>query len=85
MVAGGFIMEQNKFEILENDLSVILCQIDKIETVAKVLNQTLLENCEYEIKDSQNLCSLLIQEITSAKNKLNCFENSFSNSKTSCR
>lgn len=85
MVAGGFIMEQNKFEILENDLSVILCQIDKIETVAKVLNQTLLENCDYEIKDSQNLYSLLIQEITSAKNKLNCFENSFSNSKTSCR
>lgn len=78
-------MEKNKFEILETELSVILCQFDKIETVAKVLNQTLLENCDYDIKDSQNLCSLLIQEIISVKSKLNGFENAFSGSKTSCR
>ena len=78
-------MEEDKLEFLENELSVILCQIDKLETVAKVLNRTLIENLDYDIRDSQNLCSLLVQEIISAKNRLNDFENAFCGNKTSCR
>ncbi len=78
-------MEEDKLEFLENELSVILCQIDKLETVAKVLNRTLIENLDYDIRDSQNLCSLLVQEIISAKNRLNDFENAFCRNKTSCR
>lgn len=71
-------MEENNFEKFENKLSVIQCQLDKIITITKVLNQTLIENCDYEIKDSQNLCSLLVQETISMKNKLSEFENTFS-------
>lgn len=71
-------MEENNFEKFENKLSVIQCQLDKIITITKVLNQTLIENCDYEIKDSQNLCSLLVQETISMKKKLSEFENTFS-------
>lgn len=78
-------MEETKIEQLENELSIILCKFDKLETVAKVLNQTLLENYDYELKDSQNLCSLLIQEISATKLKLNDFESDFSKTKISCR
>lgn len=78
-------MEENNFEKFENKLSVIQCQLDKIITITKVLNQTLIENCDYEIKDSQNLCLLLVQETISIKNKLSEFENTFFCSQTGCR
>ncbi len=78
-------MKQDIFETLEEELCNILCNFEKISTISKVLNQTLIENSDFEIRDSQNLCSILLEEITNTKLMLNNFENSFSKNKSSCR
>lgn len=53
-----------------NNLSEILCSLDKIETIAKVLNQTLIEGYDFDTNDSQNLCSVLLREISYTKTKI---------------
>ena len=59
--------------------------VEKILTLAKVLNQTLFENTDFKITDSQNLCSLLIQEAESLKISACELEKIFSLLKISCR
>ena len=81
----NILMKQDIFETLEEELCNILCNFEKISTISKVLNQTLIENSDFEIRDSQNLCSILLEEITNTKLMLNNFENSFSKNKSSCR
>jgi hypothetical protein len=53
-----------------NELSEIVCSLDKMETVAKVLNQTMVENEDFNVGDSQNLCSVMLREINYTKSKL---------------
>ena len=55
---------------LESDeLSKILHSLDKMETITKVLNQTMSEENEFSADDSQNLCSVLLREINYTKSK----------------
>lgn len=54
------------------ELSEIKCSLDKMETITKVLNQTMLEDDEFNAGDSQNLCSVLLREINYTKSKLTC-------------
>ncbi len=78
-------MKQTYLENLEDELGNILCDIDKIITIEKVLSQTLIETSDFEIKDTQNLCSILINETHIIKAKLNKLESSCASMKTSCR
>lgn len=72
-------------KILEDSQFVdALCAVDKVETVAKVLNQTLYENSDFDAKDSQNLCSVLLREISYTKSRLSIVENNLLG-KSSCR
>ena len=52
------------------DFSEVLCSLDKMETITKVLNQTILGDCDFNNEDSKNLCSVLLREISYTKSKL---------------
>ena len=78
-------MEQKIFFFFLNDISIISCDIDKIETMIKVLQKTLVEDCDFELKDSQNLCSLLNDEVCILKQKVSKLENSIASNKKPCR
>ena len=78
-------MHQDNFEDMEDELCTILCDFEKITTITKVLIQTLIENSDFDIRDTQNLCSILLEEVKNTKTKLNNFEKTFSNYKSSCR
>ncbi len=78
-------MKQDNFEDMEDELNTILCDFEKITTITKVLIQTLIENSDFDIRDTQNLCSILLEEVKNTKTKLNNFEKTFSNYKSSCR
>ena len=78
-------MNQDNFKDAEEELCIILCEFDKITTITKVLNQTLIENSDFEIRDTQNLCSILLEEIKNTKEKIVKFEKSYSDYKSSCR
>jgi len=51
-------------------LSEIECSLDKMETITKVLEQTMSEDGEFSMGDCQNLCSVLLREINYTKSKL---------------
>ena len=59
-----------KREDFENNLSEALCNIDKIETLTKLLQQTLTE------KDCLNICSILSCCVKNTKNILTNLEKS---------
>ena len=44
---------------LENSLSEALCCVDKIETLTRLLQQTIIEKTDFKEKDSLNICSIL--------------------------
>ena len=50
------------------------------EEIEKQTNQedTLIENSDFGLRDTQNLCSILIEEVNNTKVKLNNFEKSLS-------
>ena len=73
-------LDKMVIENMEEELCAISCDFDKISTITKVLIQTLVENSDFEIRDTQNLCSILLKEVKNTKNKLNNFEKTFSNS-----
>lgn len=56
--------------IVSDELPEILCSLDKMETVAKVLNQTMFEDKEFNAEDSQNLCAIILREINYTKSKI---------------
>ena len=60
----------------ESELSEVFESLDKIETITKVLNQTMFEDKEFNATDSQNLCSVLLREIDYTKSKISELENS---------
>ena len=49
-----------KREDFENNLSEALCNIDKIETLAKLLQQTLTEKSDFEEKDCLNMFNFIL-------------------------
>jgi len=53
-----------------NNLEDVICSLNKMETIAKVLNQTMLEDYDFNAGDSRNLCSVLLREINYTKSKL---------------
>ena len=53
-----------------DELSEIEHSLNKMETITKVLNQTMTEEDEFSTNDSQNLCSVLLREINYTKSKL---------------
>jgi len=55
---------------VSDEFTEILCSLDKMETVTKVLNQTMFEDKEFNAEDSQNLCSILLREINYTKSKI---------------
>ena len=57
------------------ELSDVLGSLDKMETITKVLNQTIFEDKEFNIGDSQNLCSVLIREINYTKSRISQISN----------
>ena len=56
--------------IVSSELLEVLGSLDKMETITKVLNQTVFEDREFNVADSQNLCSVLLREIKFTKSKL---------------
>lgn len=65
-----------KREDFENNLSEALCNIDKIETLTKLLQQTLTEKSDFEEKDCLNICSILSCCEKNTKNILTNLEKS---------
>lgn len=61
---------------LSNNLSRALCGLDKIETLTKLLSQTITEKSDFQAKDSLNICSLLIFCVNDTKRILTNLENS---------
>lgn len=61
--------------IVSGELAEVLCSLDKMETITKVLNQTMFEDKEFNAEDSQNLCSILLREINYTKSKVSKVEN----------
>lgn len=57
--------------INQKDFSEAINSLNKIETVTKVLNKTITEDLNFDILDNQNLCSVLLREISYTKSKLN--------------
>lgn len=62
----------------ENNLSEALCCLEKIETLTKLLQQTIVEQTDFNQKDSLNICSILKFYTNETKSKLNSVENSVS-------
>lgn len=62
----------------ENNLSEALCCLEKIETLTKLLQQTIVEQTDFNQKDSLNICSILKLYTNETKSKLNSVENSVS-------
>jgi len=56
------------------ELSEVLGSLEKMETIAKVLNQTIFEDQDFNADDSHNLCSVLLREINYTKSKIAKFE-----------
>lgn len=63
--------------VVSSDLSEVLGSLDKMETITKVLNQTIFEDKEFNAEDSQNLCSVLLREINYTKSKISKLESNF--------
>lgn len=53
-----------------DELADIICSLDKMETITKVLNQTMLTDEDFSVADNQNLCAVLLREINYTKSKL---------------
>ena len=52
------------------DLSEAICSLDKMETITKVLHQTVFTDKDFNIEDYQNLCGVLLREISFTKSKI---------------
>ncbi len=52
------------------DMDDAISSLNKMETITKVLNQTMLEDCDFDAIDNKNLCSVLLREISYTKSKL---------------
>ena len=57
-----------------DELSEVLASLNKMETIVKVLSQTMFEDSEFNAVDSQNLCAVLLREINYTKSKLSVFK-----------
>ena len=62
------------YTVLEN-LSEIICSLDKMETITKVLDQTVVSDNDFDIADRKNLCSVLLREIDYTKTKISNIKN----------
>ena len=62
-------------DMLTEDISQVVCSLDKMETITKVLSQTSFEDRDFNPVDYQNLCSVLIREIDFAKSKISKIDN----------
>lgn len=62
------------FEELENNISSVSCDIDKINTLAKLMHQILGDDTDFKHKDCQNICSVLINQIEDVNSKLTNLE-----------
>lgn len=54
----------------KTELNDAICSLDKVETITKVLNQTIIDDCDFNSADTKNLCSVLLREISYVKSKL---------------
>ena len=52
------------------ELSEIGRSLNKMETITKVLSQTISDDGDFSAGDSQNLCAVLLREINYTKSKL---------------
>ena len=57
------------------DLSDAINSLEKMETITKVLDQTVFTDKYFNIEDYQNLCSVLLREINYTKSKISHIEN----------
>lgn len=64
------------FEQLENHISNVACDLDKINTLAKLMHQMLCENTDFNNKDCLNVCSVLINQIGDINLKMTNLESS---------
>ncbi len=63
-------------EKISDELCEVLCSMDKIETLIKLLKLTLFENSDFQIQDSQNLCLIIEKIFCETKLKTAVLENS---------
>ncbi len=63
-------------EKYSDELCEILCSMDKIETLIKLLKLTLFENSDFQIQDCQNLCLIIEKIFQETKLKTTILENS---------
>ncbi len=73
-------MDLNKyFEELEQNLSSVSCNLERIKTLSKILQEILFDNTTFKTQDAQNISQLLLQEITKIKEEITGIENSVQN------
>ncbi len=58
-----------------SDISQVVCSLEKMGTITKVLRQTSFEDRDFNPVDYQNLCSVLTREIDFAKSKISKIDN----------
>lgn len=59
-----------------SSITDILQSFDKIETIIKVLKQTIFEDKDlFDTKDTENLYSVLLREMSYTKSKITQMEN----------
>lgn len=61
-------------EKLENNISTVACDLDRINTLAKLMHQILDDNTDFKHKDCQNICSVLINQLENVNVKLTNLE-----------
>lgn len=63
---------------LEQNLSCISCDVDKVRTLSKILQEMLFDNTVFKKQDSQNVCNLIVQELDKINTDITNLETSVS-------
>lgn len=67
-------MQIKDFDELETQLNETACGLDRIESLSKILLDSILDNIDLKPKDVQNLTFVLDEEIIKLKKKFNSIE-----------
>lgn len=70
-------MKLEEIQFSEADINDVSINLDRLTTLTKLLNQSLVEPSIYSDADSQNLCSMVRDELEKTKSKFGEIERAF--------
>lgn len=70
-------MRLEEMQFFETDINDVSVKLDRLTTLTKMLNQSLVETSIYSDADSQNLCSMVCDELEKTKSKFVKIERGF--------